>query len=178
MKSFFVDHFYFISHLLCLIKQCYFKSLSGERFPSYSCQPSLCLKLTLFQNRFCLMRNARALYRLHAVHFWAHSCYRANRFWKLCRTWLKCYWLPGNASACVIENTSEPGRGLFLSYNLFFCRERPVFSYDREEKPVRRERWEGSAYLVVWRSAFALLISAWGDYSKIYVTHWRCFLES
>ena len=27
-------------------------------------------------------------------------------------------------------------------------------------------------YLVVWRSAFAL-ISAWGDCSKIYVTHRR-----
>lgn len=67
--------------------------------------------LTRFQNRFCLMRNARALYRLHAVNFWAHCCYRANRFCKLCRTWLKCYWLPGNASACVIENTSEAGRG-------------------------------------------------------------------
>ena len=45
-----------------------------------------------------------------------------------------------------------------------------VFSYDREEKSIRRERFEGSAYLVVWRSAFAL-ISAWGDCSKIYVTH-------
>ena len=39
------------------------------------------------------MWNSRALSRLHAGNFWAHSCFRANRFNKLCRTWLKRYWL-------------------------------------------------------------------------------------
>jgi len=107
--------------------------------------------LTRFPNRFCLMRNARTLYRLHAVNFWAHGCYRANRFCKLCRTWLKCYWLPGNASACVIENTSEAGRGLFLSYNLFSCCERPVC-------------WQGSTHMEIkstWLHNEDTLILCW-----------------
>ena len=43
----------------------------------------------LHQNRFRLMWNTRALSRLHAGNFWAHCCFRANRFNKLCRTWLK-----------------------------------------------------------------------------------------
>ena len=37
-----------------------------------------------------LMWNAHALLRLHAANVWAHSCYCANCFCKLFRTWLKC----------------------------------------------------------------------------------------
>ena len=56
-------------------------------------RPHLYPKLTGFQNRFRFLWNVSALLRLHAGNFWAHSCCRVNRFCRLCRTWLKDYWL-------------------------------------------------------------------------------------
>ena len=56
------------------------------------------------------MWNVRTLLRLHAGNFWAHS-YHANWFCKLCRTWLKCYWV-GNASTCVMKRIGGRQRPL------------------------------------------------------------------
>ena len=57
-------------------------------------RPHLCPKLTGFQNSFLF--NVECAFPVETAetgNFWAHSCYRANRFCKLCRTWLKRCWL-------------------------------------------------------------------------------------
>ena len=57
-------------------------------------RPHLSPKLTGFQNWFLF--NVECAFPVETAetrNFWAHSCYRANRFCKLCRTWLKRCWL-------------------------------------------------------------------------------------
>ena len=57
-------------------------------------QPHLSPKLTDFQNWFLF--NVECAFPVETAetgNFWAHSSYRANRFCKLCRTWLKRCWL-------------------------------------------------------------------------------------
>ena len=57
-------------------------------------QPHLSPKLTGFQNWFLFnVECACPVETAETGNFWAHSCYRANRFCKLCRTWLKRCWL-------------------------------------------------------------------------------------
>ena len=72
-------------------------------------------KLAGFQNRFHLMWNVRALLRLHAGNFWAHSCYRAESFSKLRRTWLKRYWLLWKRQ-CTRDRKRIWGRQKSLSF--------------------------------------------------------------
>ena len=57
-------------------------------------QPHLSPKLTGFQNWFFFnVEWAFPVQTAETGNFWAHSSYRANRFCKLCRTWLKRCWL-------------------------------------------------------------------------------------
>ena len=87
------------------------------RSPTLWCsrRPHLSSKLDGFQNRFRLMWNSRALSRLHAGNFWAHSsCFRANRFNKLCRTWLERYWLLRKRQ-CMRDRKRIGGRQRSLS---------------------------------------------------------------
>ena len=60
-------------------------------------QPHLSPKRTGFQNWFLFnVECACPVETAETGNFWAHSCYRANRFCKLCRTWLKRCWLLSN----------------------------------------------------------------------------------
>ena len=65
------------------------------------------------------MWNVRALLRPHAGNFWAHSCYGADRFCKLCRTWLKRYWLV-KKHQCMRDRKRIGGRQESLSLFPFF----------------------------------------------------------
>jgi len=57
-------------------------------------RPHLSPKLTGCQNWFLFnVECACPVETAETGNFWAHSCYRANRFCKLCRTWLKRFWL-------------------------------------------------------------------------------------
>ena len=71
-------------------------------------------------------RNPGALLRLYAGYFWAHSCYCANRFYNLRRTWLKRHWLLRKRQS-MRDGKCVRGRQGFLSFLLFFSRrERPL----------------------------------------------------
>ena len=73
------------------------------------------------------MWNEGALLRLLAGNFWAPS-HRANRFCKLCRTWLKRHWLLRKRHY-IRDRKHTGGRQKSVSFlSLFCCRERSLLA--------------------------------------------------
>ena len=69
------------------------------------------------------MHSRNILYIFFIYFFWAHS-YRANRFCKLCRKWLKSHWLLRKRQ-CICDRKRIGGRQRSLFFlSLFCCRER------------------------------------------------------
>ena len=82
--------------------------------------------------------------RLHAGNLWVHS-YCMNRFNKLCRTWLKCYWLLRKRQ-CIHDKKCIGGHQRCLSFISFFsCRERPLLTGNKN--------W---IYLIMWMLSYYL----------------------
>lgn len=133
---------FFFNHLSHIFFQCFSASRglsqqdSGEGEERKDlCQPRpvrLCSRrkhlwsiratITGFQKWSSLRWNAHVLLKLYAGNFWVHmySCYCANQFCKLCRTWLKRYCL-----ARKRQYMDDRKRIRSLSVLSFFsCRER------------------------------------------------------
>lgn len=143
---------FFFNHLSHIFFQCFSASRglsqqdSGEGEERKDlCQPrpvrlcsrrkhlwSISATITGFQKWSSLRWNAHVLLKLYAGNFWVHmySCYCANQFCKVCRTWLKRYclarkrqyiWMIENASGLSLSSPSSlVGRDGCLGENSAF----------------------------------------------------------
>ena len=80
---------------------------------------------------------------------------RKTGLWCLCYMRQKCHSLPGNTSACVTEDSSGAGRGLFPSR-----RRRPLLAGKREMSKTARGKFYPTPAVLVARE---------------HVTSWACF---